>query len=325
MRRREFLVGAVLAASLSHLHAQTRRAPTIGVLWHGASDDEEKVPLGHLIQGLSDIGYFQDRNIFFEQRFPSERPERFASLAKELVEAGVDVLVGVNQPSSIALHNATATVPIVFVDPDPVGDGLAYSLAYPGGNLTGLSTMAMELTAKRVELLNEAIQGITRVALMVNGLNVESAQRYLQAGRSAAAPLGVSIEPIEVRGLEEFEGVFADMEKRGITGLVLAQEGLLYVNREQIGKLALRHRIATVVYTKEMLEAGGLISYAPSYPLIFKRVAYFVDKILRGANPGELPVEQPTKFELLINERTAATLQLSVGPTLLARADEVIE
>jgi putative tryptophan/tyrosine transport system substrate-binding protein len=295
------------------------------VLWHGASTEEEKVPLGHLQHGLRDLGYFEGQNIVVENRFPAEQPERFLALAKELAQLDLDVLVAVNRPTSAAVHQATTTIPIVFIDPDPVGDALVKSLAHPGGNLTGLSTMAVELTAKRVELLKEAMGGLKCIGVMVNAGDPQGAHRYVQAGRSAALSLGLSVESIEIKAAEDLERAFANIEQRRIEGVVLAQDGLLYVNREQIGKLALQHHVATVVYSKDMLEAGALISYAPSYPLIFYRVAYFVDRILKGAKPAELPVEQPTKFELLINERTAKALGLSLPPSLLARADEVIE
>jgi putative tryptophan/tyrosine transport system substrate-binding protein len=326
MRRREAIAGLCAAVlQPSRPHAQPR-IPRIGVLWHAGSAEEERIPLAALRQGLQDLGYIDGRNIVLENRYPNEEPERFRSLAVELAELKVDVLVAVTRPAAVAAQRATTIIPTVFVVvPDPVGTGLVKNLARPGGNITGLSSMALELTAKRLEILKETLPHLAYAGLLVNMGDPDSAMRYVRAARAAADPVGVTIEPLEVRSAGDFEDAFATLTRKRLQGIVLTQDGLFYAEQRRLASLALTHRIPVVAYWKEMAESGLLMSYGPSTSAIFRRVGFFVDKILKGERPGDLPVEQPTKFELFINEKTARSIGITVPPSILARADEVIE
>jgi putative ABC transport system substrate-binding protein len=293
---------------------------------HAASAEEEAVYLGALREGLTDLGYIEGRNIVLENRFPAEKWERFISLATELVQLKPDLLVAMSRPDAIAAQRATTTIPIVFCAvPDPVGDKLVESLARPGGNITGLSNMALDLSAKRIELLKDMVDGLSHVALLVNAGDPEAARRYIKESQAAASPLGITIEPVEVMGLGEIPSAFAKIDQLNVNGLVGTADSLFTVERKNIIQLAIERRLPTMMHSRETAQAGALMSYAPSYVLMARRTAIYVDKILRGAKPADLPVEQPTKFELIINLQTAKMLGLDVPPMLLARADEVIE
>jgi putative ABC transport system substrate-binding protein len=332
MRRREFITllgGTVLPLSVWSLAARGEEASLqrrIGVLWHAASAEEEAVYLGALREGLADLGYVEGRNIVLENRFPAEQWERFISLAAELVELKPDMLVAVSRPAAIAAQRATTTIPIIFsVVPDPVGSKLVVSLARPGGNITGLSNMALDLSAKRIEFLKEMVGGLSRVALLVNAGDEEGARRYVEESQVAARPLGITIVPVEVRGLGEIPRAFSMIDQLNVNGVVGTADSLFTVERKNIIQLALERHLPTMMHSRETVAAGALMSYAPSYVQILRRTAVYVDKILKGVRPADLPVEQPTKFELVINLKTAAALGLTVPPTLLSRADEVIE
>ncbi len=261
-----------------------------------------------------------------ENRFPAERWERFISLAVELAQLKPEVLVAVSRPAAIAAQRATSTIPIVFsVVPDPIGSKLVDSLARPGGNVTGLSNMALDLSAKRIELLKEMVSGLSRVALLVNAGDAEGARRYAEESQAAARPLGIAIEPVEIRGLGEIPRAFSRIDQLNVNGLVGTADSLLTVERKNIARLAIERRLPTMMHSRETAQAGALMSYAPSYVMILRRTAVYVDKILKGIRPADLPVEQPNKFELVINLTTAKALGLVVPPSLLARADEVIE
>jgi len=332
MRRREFitLLGGT-AAAFSLLASGARGQPPslprrVGILWHAASAEDEAVYLGAFREGLADLGYVEGRNIVLENRFPAEQPERFISLAAELVHLKPEILVAVSRPAAVAAQRATATIPIVFtVVPDPVGSKLVESLARPGRNITGLSNMALDLSAKRIELLKEMVPGLSRVALLVNVGDAEGARRYIEESQTAARPLGITIEPVEVRGLGEIPSAFSAIDQLNVNGLVSTADSLFTVERKNIIQLALERRLPTMMHSRETTQAGALMSYAPSYVMIFRRTAVYVDKILKGAKPADLPVEQPTKFELVINLKTATALGLTVPPTFLDRADEMIE
>jgi len=328
VKRREFitLLGAAAAWPLPARSQETRKTPRIGVLWHAASAEEEAVYLGALREGLADLGYVEGRNIVLENRFPAEKWERFISLAAELVQLKPDLLVAVSRPAAIAAQRATSTIPIVFsVVPDPVGDKLVETLARPGGNITGLSNMALDLSAKRIELLKEMVDGLSRVALLVNAGDPEGARRYIRESQAAANPLGIAIEPVEVRGLGEIPNAFSRIDQLNVNGLVGTADSIFTVERRNIIQLAIERRLPMMMHSRETAQAGAFMSYAPSYVLMLRRTATYVDKILKGAKPADLPVEQPTKFELVINLKTANALGLTVPPTLLVRADEVIE
>jgi putative ABC transport system substrate-binding protein len=331
MRRREFItaLGGAAATAAWPLAAYGQHAGLwkIGVLWHAASAEDEAVYLGALREGLADLGYIEGRNMVLENRFPAEQPERFISLAAELAQLKPDVLVAVSRPSALGAQRATTTIPIVFaLVPDPVGDKLVTSLARPGGNITGLSNMALDLSAKRIEPLKDMVGGgLSRVALLVNGGDPEGARRYVEQSQAAAAPLGITIEPVEVQGLGEIPRAFSKIDQLKVNGLVGTADSLFTVERKNIIQLAIEQRLPTMMHSRETAQAGALMSYAPSYVLIVRHTAIYIDKIMKGAIPADLPVEQPTKFELVINLKTAEALGLHVPPALLARADEVIE
>lgn len=328
--RRGFLtaVGLASLAAATHTFAQkqTRSIPRIGVLWHAGSAEEEKVPLSALRQGLKDLGYIEGKNILLENRYPAEQPERFQSYAIELAKLEVDVLLAVTRPAALAAQRATSSIPIVFVVvPDPVGSKIVSNLAKPGGNITGLSTMAVELTAKRIELLKETVRGMSRVGLLVNMNDPEGARRYIEVALTAAALLKVTVQPVEVRAARDFEGAFASMSQQKLQGVVSTQDGLFYVESRRMAALALKHRLPLITFVKEAVEAGALLSYGPSSAAIFRRAGIFVDKILKGTKPGDLPVELPMQFELFVNDQTARTIGVQVAPSVKLRADKVID
>ena len=331
MKRREFItsLGGVAATAtwpLAGRAQETAKLPRIGVLWHAANVDEEAIYLGALRQGLGDFGYVEGQNVVLEMRFPAEQYERFHILAAELVQLSPNVLVSAAGTAAVALHQATTTIPLVFVNvPDPVGRKLVASLSRPGGNATGLSNMAVDLTKKRIELAKEMIPGLSRVAMLVNASDEVGSRAFIADGEAAARQLGIAVVPVGVRGRNELEGAISKISEDKFPALVVTVDGLFFTERQRIANLALAARLPTIVYSREPLEAGSLISYGPSAPLLYRRAAYFIDKILKGAKPSDLPVEQPTKFELLINLKTAKALGLEVPPNLLARADDVIE
>jgi putative tryptophan/tyrosine transport system substrate-binding protein len=328
MRRREFIAGLGGAVAWpTWARGQTRgKIPIVGVLWHAGSAEEEKFPLAQFRAGLQDVGYVEGRNIILENRFPAEQPERFQALAAELARINVDVLFTVTRLAALAAQRATKTIPIVFMAvADPVGDRLVATLARPGGNITGLSNMALELTPKRIELLKEVV-GLSRVALLANATDPEGVRRYLDLSNRAVGHLGVTIEPIEVQVPEDFERAFVEISKKGLQGVIVTQDGLIYNEQPRMFRLALQHKLPLIGYSREMAVNGALMSYGPNNAAMFRRAGAFVDKILKGTKgPADLPVEQPTTFELLINMKTAKAIGVDMSPTILSRADEVIE
>jgi len=300
--------------------------PRIGVLWHAANEEEEAVYLAAVRRGLSDFDYVEGKNIILENRFPAEVPERFISLAAELAALKVDVLVAITRPAALAAQRAIATIPIVFVAiPDPIGSKLVASLARPGGNITGLSNFALDLTAKRVEHLKELVPSVSKVALLVNPNDKDGARRYIEEAQAAADKLQVALFPLEVRAPGDLAPAFSKMRDNQINGVVVTQDGLFFATRKDVADLALTHRLPLTVYSRETVEAGALASYGPSNLNIFRRSGFYIDKILKGTKPADLPVEQPTKFEFIVNLKTAKALGLNVPLHLQQRADEVIE
>jgi ABC-type uncharacterized transport system substrate-binding protein len=275
---------------------------------------------------LKAVGYVEGKTIALEHRFPNEIPERFVSLAAELAALKPDVLVAVTRPAAVAAQRATTTIPTVFiVVPDPVGTKLVSSLARPGGNITGMTHIAVELSAKRLAFFKEAFPGASRAALMVNASDPLGMRRYSDESHAAAAALGMIVQPVEVRSLADFEAAFDKIVAQRLDGVLVPADGLFYQGRVQLAQSALQRRLPLVVYSRETLEAGALMSYGADQRAIFRRAAVYVDKIRKGERPADLPVEQPTRFEFLVNLKTAKALGLEVPPTLLARADEVIE
>src|SRR5262245_35124427 len=326
--RRAFIAlvgGSILVAPLA-AHAQQRSGiAKVGVLWHAASAEEEGPLFKGLVDGFRALGYVEGRNISLEHRFPNEVPERFKSMARELVALNTDALVGAGTQAAVALREATKTIPIVFMfSPDPVGTKLVDSLGRPGGNVTGLSNFSSDLIGKRLQLLKEAIPRLSRVALLVNP-DSQISRRYVEAAQAAAPALGLMMRTFEVRLVDDFQPTFDAMAKASMQAVSINADGLIYQAKEMIAKLALARRMALVAYSRETFDAGALISYGPDNIQATRRAAALVDKILKGAKPGDLPVEQPAKFELGINLGVAKTLGLTIPPSVLGRADQVIE
>jgi putative tryptophan/tyrosine transport system substrate-binding protein len=300
--------------------------PRLGVLWHANRAEEEKGPLIMFRRALKAVGYVEGENINVEHRFPNEEPVLFKQYAEELAALKPDVMATVTRPAAVAMTRATKTIPIVFiVVPDPVGSHIVDSLARPQGNVTGLSTMAVELTPKRIEILKETIPNLSRVALIVNMSDPDGAQRYIEVAREASKPLGVTVENFEVREAGDFEGVFDRISDTRQQAVVLVQDGMFFAAQQRIGDVGIRHKMPIIAFAKELCHSGALMSYGPSVPGIFMRAGVYIDKILKGAKPSDLPVEQPAKFELFLNSKTAKAIGLELPATLLARADEVIE
>jgi putative tryptophan/tyrosine transport system substrate-binding protein len=279
-------------------------------------------------QGLRDLDYVEGRNVVIEYRDAEGKPERLAALAAELVALKVDVIVVGGTAAALAAKQATRTIPIVFASAiDPVTTGLVTSLARPGGNVTGLSIFAPELVGKNLEQLKQAVPGVSRVAaLWQPGAVPERTEKDILKGAEVAArALGVRLQFFEARGPADFDRAFSDMTKARAGALTVLPSSMLLVERRRLVDLAAKNRLPAVYPTREFVDAGGLMSYGPNLADMYRRAATYVDKILKGAEPGNLPVEQPTKFELVINAKTAKALGLTIPQSLLLRADEVIE
>ena len=327
MRRRQFLavVGGAAAAWPLRARAQ-RRIKKVGILWHAGSAQEEMPYFGALHKALKDLGYVEGQTIDVEDRFPNENPELFTRLAAELVALPVDVLVTVTLPATLAARAATTAIPTVFVlVPDPVGAKLVDSFARPGGTITGLTQIAVELSAKRLELLKEAFPRISRVALIVNANDRRTFDSVVTENKSAAQALGLEIEPVEVRSLDDFGRAFDQIAADRLEGIVVYPDGLTYQGRSSLAQHALERKLPLVMFSRESLAAGALMSYGPDCSNLFRRAAFYVDRILKGEKPADLPVELPTKFEFFVNLKTAKSLGVELPPTLLSRADDVIE
>ena len=323
MERRAFLrllgIGAVAAPLAAHAQ-QAGKIFKIGVL--GTIDSP---PWQAFREGLRQLGYEDGRNVTIEWRFSEGRTERLPALAAELVRLKVDVIVASSGPPPFAAKQATRTIPIVMANaPDPVGSGLVASLARPGGNITGLSTLAPEIVGKQLELLKEIVPRVSRVAVLWNPTN-QAHPLPLGEAKVAARSLGVQLQILEARGPDEFESAFAAMVRERASALLVLGDGMFFLHRTRIALLATKQRLPTMFSAREHVDAGGLIVYGPSLRDNFRRAAVYVDKILKGAKPADLPVEQPTKFELVINLKTAKGLGLTIPQSVLMRADEVIQ
>ena len=319
------LVLAILALPCASDAQAPAKIHRIGILWFGSPVVGSSPLLDAFRQGLHDLGYVEGQNIIIESRHAAMRAGQLPDLAANLVLFKVDVIVAVGDPAIDAARHATSTIPIVMVaSDDPVGSGLVASLARPGGNLTGLSALSPELSGKRLELLREAIPGASRVAVLVNPADPAKAFDVRDIQTTAQA-LGVQLQTMEVRGPDEFEGAFAAMTREHAEALLVLGDPLTLTYRIRIVDLVAKNRLPAMYDLREFVEAGGLMAYGPSLPDLFKRAAYYVDRILKGARPGDLPVEQPVKFELVINLKTTKTLGLSLPPSLLFQANEVIQ
>jgi putative ABC transport system substrate-binding protein len=324
MNRREFLAlaGAAAAWPLAGTYAQTSPRPVIGFL--GATSSAAWKPWADAFeQRLRERGWIPRQAVTIEYRWADGRTERAAEIAAEFVHLGVDVIV----TSGSALREAkqaTSTIPIVFaVASDPVGSGFVNNLARPGGNVTGLSIQANDLATKRLDILRAALPDLRRLAVMANVAYGASAQEMNEV-TTVARGLGMAIDRIEIQRGEEILPAVQNL-KDGPQALYLCQDSLISTYRSRINRAALAVRLPTILGTPEALEEGGLLAYGPSYPELFRRAADVVDKILRGAKPGDIPVEQPTSFDLVINLKAAKELGLSLPPAVLALANEVIE
>jgi putative tryptophan/tyrosine transport system substrate-binding protein len=326
MKRRDFisLIGGAAAWPLAARAQQGGKIPTVGYLWHAGSPEEEAPYFGAVRDGFAKLGYVEGQNLKLEHRFPNEMPERFKSMAAELVALNVDVLMS-GSIGSLYLRDATAKIPIVFwAVPDPVGMQLVQNIARPGGNITGLSNFGRDIAGKRLQFLKELVPGLSRVAFLINP-NQPSTRMYVDVMQAAADRLGLVLQPFEARSLAEMEPAFDATVRAGMQAVTPAQGGTAFQARAVIPKLALARRLPLCAYSRETFEYGALVSYGPHQLEMCYRHAAYVDKILKGAKPGDLPVEQPTKFEFLLNLRTAKVLGLDVPLQLQQLADEVIE
>jgi putative tryptophan/tyrosine transport system substrate-binding protein len=315
---------AFLVVPLAAAAQPAGKMPRIGVIMQGAPPGEAGDELDVFRQGLRDLGYVEGQTIALEVRWGEGQHERYPALAADLVRRPVDLIVAAGGSPARAAQHATTTIPIVMlVGTDPVVQGLVASLARPGGNITGLTVMARELSGKRLALLQEAVPGLSRVALLVDAGN-PNRQDHLHAHEAAARVLGIRLLPLEVQGPDEFVGAFQTAMQGHAQALLVAQGALFLRQRARLAELALASRLPTLSSETGYAEAGGLIHYGPDIPGSFRRVAVYVDKILKGGKPADLPVEQPTTFELVINLNTAQTLGLTISPSLLFQADKVL-
>jgi putative ABC transport system substrate-binding protein len=326
MRRREFITllgGAAVAWPLAARAQQQAKLPTIG-LWGPSTLSAASQRVARFVQRLRELGWIEGRTVTIEYRWAEGRNERAAEIAAEFVRLKVDVIVAQGTPSVIAAKQATSVIPIVFAAVgDPVGSGLVASLSRPGGNVTGLSTQQTDTASKRIELFREMVPGLRRLAIMGNVGN-PAVELELSEVQSTARAFGLEATAFELLRAEDIAPAFDALKGRA-DALYVCGDPLVFTNRIRVNTLAQGARLPTMYLLGEYVEAGGLMSYGPSVPDLYRRAADFVDKILRGAKPADIPVEQPTKFDLIINITTAKALGLEIPPTLLARADEVIE
>jgi putative ABC transport system substrate-binding protein len=302
---------------------QPAKLPTIGFLGSGTAAAQSQWTAA-FVQRLRELGWSEGRNVAIEYRWAEGRSERFAEIAAEFVRLKVDVVLTHNTPPVLEAKRATSLIPIVFATAgDPVGSGIVASLARPGGNVTGLSSQQPDTAGKRLELLRELVPGLHRLGILTDVGNPYAALDVNEV-RGAARTLGLEVDTFEIRRAEDIVPAFEALEGRAQALYVLTVP-LLFANRVRINTLALATRLPTMHGVREYVEAGGLLSYGPNWPHMWSRAADYVDKILRGAKPADLPVEQPTKFELVINLKTAKALGLAIPESFLLRANEVIE
>jgi len=327
MNRKVFFARVLLFALTFPAEAQQpKKVSRIGYLVSSDSITESSRSEG-IRQALRDLGYVEGKNIAFEYRYAEGKLDRFPELAAELVRLKVDVIVVTGGNTLIrAAKNATKTIPIVMVGsaPDPVEAGFVESLARPGGNVTGLALLVNELAGKRLELLKEAVPKLARVAVL-HDPTLPPNLLELKGVQAAAPALGLTIQPWEVRGMDDFDKVFAVQNKQRPDGVYVIAGRLVTSNRKQIVGFTLKSRLPSVYPQREYIDAGGLIYYGANIADSYRRVGYFVDRILKGAKPADLPVEQPTKFELVINLKAAKQIGLTIPPNVLARADKIIK
>ena len=327
MRRRDFLTAlcvAVVAVPLACAAQDARQLPRIGFLGNSTATLEANL-VRPFQEGLRDLGYVEGRNILIEYRWAEGSYERFPSLINELLAMKVDVIVAAGTPAALAVKRATTSIPLVMVAVgDPVGTGLVASLRRPGGNATGLTSIAPELEGKRLELLREILPKISRIAVLWNPANAYqiTSEKEVQA---AARVLHISLISLPVSSPEELRNAFAVIPREHAEAVIVLADRIFLHNRERIAEFATRNRLPGMNAYRELVEAGGLISFGPSYAAMHRQAATYVDKILKGAKASELPIEQPAKFELVINLKAAKAIGLTIPQSLLLRADDVIQ
>ena len=325
MKRRDFIagLGGAAAAWAYATHAQqVGKIYRIGVLTPVPAA-QNVANLDALRKGLLELGYVEGRNLVIEYRSADGRAERFPELASELVRLGVDLLVAWGTPATMAAKNANGTTPVVMAAMGGPG-AIVASFARPGGNITGVTTFSTELSGKRVEILKELVPSLSRVGLLHNMGNPAVPPEWEET-KKAARGLGLQAELLDVRNQDDVSRAFEWAVRHQVDALVIGADGLTQAHQQMIVELAARDRLPAIYPAREFVEAGGLIGYGVSYPDLYFRFASFADKIFKGAKPGEIPVEQPTKFDLVLNQKTAKTLGLTIPPTLLVRANDVIE
>jgi putative tryptophan/tyrosine transport system substrate-binding protein len=323
----KILVYALAALVLATIHLagaqQPKKVYRIGILLVG-SPAFYSAWIDVFRQALKELGYMEGKNIAIEYRYAEGKADRLPFLAAELVGLKVDVIVSSSTPSVLAAKQATNTIPTVFVSiADPVASGLVASLARPGGNITGLSIVAVELSGKRLELLKEAVPNIARVAFLWNSANPAQAPQWREA-QAAAQVLGLQLQSLEVRSSNDFDSAFEAALRERAQALVTTPAALLGAHLKRIVEFAAKNRLPAMYGNPQFVDAGGLMSYAPDYTVQYRRASTYVEKLLKGAKPADLPVEQPMKFEFIINLKAAKQIGLTVPPNVLARADKVI-
>lgn len=327
MNRRTHLCAIAVGMLMAHTATfaqQQGRVWRVGML-ETISATSNAANLDAFREGLRELGYVEGRNFILEYRSSDGQDKRFVELAAELVRLNVDVIVARGSPASLAAKNATSTIPIVMSRTgDPVRSGLVTTLARPGGNVTGLSSQSVDTEAKRLELLRELTPGLKRIAALSNMGTPNSPPQWKEI-ETAARSLGIESQLLDVRRPEDLQTAFDAASRQHADALVVGQDGLLQSNRKRIVDLAMAHRLPAIYRSMEFVEAGGLIGYGPHYPDLYRRTALYVDKILKGARPGDIPIEQPTRFELVINLKTAKALGIAIPQSILLRADQLIE
>jgi putative tryptophan/tyrosine transport system substrate-binding protein len=333
MDRRRFLLtslaGAVAAPVAAAVDAQEHKAgrvARVGLLFVSSREAAFKT-LEAVRQGMRERGWVEGQNLLFEERWAEGKVERLATFAEDLVRLKVDVIVATTHQAALAAKNATIAIPIVMISfDDPVRTGLVASLARPGRNITGLTNADVEIVSKQLQMLSEIVPNLSRVAALKNPIDPITAT-WLNEAERAARSLRARVQGFEVRGPDDLEAAFAAMARKRVDALLVAMggSGFLFRHRSRLTTLAAKHRLPTVFPFRAWVEAGGLMSYGPDPYDLQRRVGIYVDKILKGAKPGDLPIEQSTKFEFVINLKTAKALGLTIPPSLLARADQVIE
>jgi putative ABC transport system substrate-binding protein len=321
------LILSLLMAPFAVAATQAReKVPLVGYLNSGSpSDPIRQRRLEAFRQGLRELGYVDGQNIAIASRWAEEKYERYPALAADLVRLPVDVIVAQSGALTKAAQEATRTIPIVMLHVnDPVGSGLVASLAHPGGNVTGLTIMSPDLVGKQLQLLTEVVPTVSRVAVLLQPDNPASA-RQLREAEAAARALGVQLHTLEARNPQEIDSAFAAMTREGVGALLILPDSIFGTQRRQIAELAVQRRLPAIFITRDFAEAGGLMAYSANFLDLERRAATYVHKILKGAKPADLPIEQPTKFELVINLKTSQALGITIPPMLLFQADEVIQ